>query len=438
MSYSIRNTRNTETTVVANNTLQVTTFGIRIPGRNFAGYGEAIGQSLLHIVENFACPNNGSDIPNPTNPSVDLSSPVEGQLWFDTTDVKLRVWDGSSWVISSGAAAVGTAPPGSPIEGDLWWNENTNQLFGYDSTAWILVGPDNPATQINKLVNLRINSGGTGGLTSGTGVLPTGGTTTNAIGMLVGNVLVGVWSNDEVASPTYYFNPLNNGTNNVVYYNFDPFETNGILRGLNIGENTGSNFWFNGKAKSSESADAVAGLSSTTFMRNDNAAGADVSRRPSVAGTLDIGASTARWNNMFANVFNGTATSARYSDIAERYEADKPYTPGTVVMLGGDKEITETTLENSTDVFGVVSTNPAYMMNRDAGSDSSHPYIALSGRLPVKVIGKVKKGDRLVSSNVPGVAKADTPTSVFSVIGRALENKNTDEEGVIEAVVGKN
>lgn len=137
--------------------------------------------------------------------------------------------------------------------------------------------------------------------------------------------------------------------------------------------------------------------------------------------------------------FRGTATSAEYADLAERYEADQPYTPGTVVRLGGVKEITQTLQQCDTDVFGIISTAPGFEMNSAAGSDETHPYVALAGRVPCKVVGKINKGARLVSSNTPGHARAvhmDEILDYRNIIGRALESKDTDEAGIIEVVVG--
>ena len=135
--------------------------------------------------------------------------------------------------------------------------------------------------------------------------------------------------------------------------------------------------------------------------------------------------------------FRGTATTAEYADLAERYEADAEYAAGTIVRLGGDKEVTQTTAENDVKVFGVVSTAPAFEMNASAGTDATHPYIALAGRVPCKVIGKVDKGDRIVSSATAGTGMvAGDDYSWKFVVGRALEDKTTDEAGTIEVVVG--
>lgn len=135
--------------------------------------------------------------------------------------------------------------------------------------------------------------------------------------------------------------------------------------------------------------------------------------------------------------FHGTATSALYADLAERYHADAVYEYGTVVKIGGAKEITATDKEYCDDVFGIISEKPAFAMNSGAGNSATHPYVALSGRVPVRVVGKVNKGDRLVSSNVPGHAMAGGKGLNWQyVIGRALEDKVNDEPGIIEAVVG--
>jgi hypothetical protein len=104
--------------------------------------------------------------------------------------------------------------------------------------------------------------------------------------------------------------------------------------------------------------------------------------------------------------------------------------------MGGEKEITAVQYELSEDVFGVVSDTAAYLMNAGAGSDTTHPPIAVSGRVQVKVTGKVRKGQRLVSAG-NGIARAanDGEATAFNVIGRSLENKIDDGAGTVEAIV---
>jgi hypothetical protein len=138
-------------------------------------------------------------------------------------------------------------------------------------------------------------------------------------------------------------------------------------------------------------------------------------------------------------VVNATAIQANYADLAERFEADIAYLPGTVVELGGSAEITAVGEDLSENVFGVISTNAAYLMNSGAGDDQTHPPVAVQGRVPVRVIGTVQKGDRLVSAG-NGLARSGSRTeiSTWNVIGRALENKLDSSEGIIEAVVKLN
>ena len=142
-----------------------------------------------------------------------------------------------------------------------------------------------------------------------------------------------------------------------------------------------------------------------------------------------------------ANVVHALSTSAQYADVAERFAADAPMAEGAVVMLGGAQEITETDSEMTDTVFGVISTMPAYAMNTGAGNNESHPFVAMTGRTPVRVTGQVSKGQRLVSSNVKGTARAVSNTdsiNPFHVIGRALENKTTDGIGLVNCVVRTN
>lgn len=132
----------------------------------------------------------------------------------------------------------------------------------------------------------------------------------------------------------------------------------------------------------------------------------------------------------------GSTLQATYADLAERFAADAEYEPGTVVQLGGDHEITAVREDASDDVFGVISNTAGYIMNARAGSDATHPPIAMTGRVNVKVIGTVKKGDRLISAG-GGIARAARKgeATPFNIIGRALENKETDKLGKVLAAV---
>jgi hypothetical protein len=129
------------------------------------------------------------------------------------------------------------------------------------------------------------------------------------------------------------------------------------------------------------------------------------------------------------------ATSAQYADLAERYEADAFYEPGTVLVVGGEKEVTICSSVGDIKLAGVVSTKPAYLMNNGAGSDVTHPAIALKGRVPVKVFGAVHKGDLLTTSAYAGHAElASAETSPMAIIGVAL-GTNVSGAGVIEIMI---
>jgi hypothetical protein len=138
-----------------------------------------------------------------------------------------------------------------------------------------------------------------------------------------------------------------------------------------------------------------------------------------------------------ANIVHATSTAAQYADLAERYAADSPMEVGDVVELGGAKEITLCKTALSPRVFGVVSEKPAFLMNKDAGNNDSHPMIALKGRVRVKVTGGGRAGDRIVAAGA-GIARvADLEDcTAFNVLGRLIQDKYSSETQLTECVVG--
>ena len=172
----------------------------------------------------------------------------------------------------------------------------------------------------------------------------------------------------------------------------------------------------------------------TQSLTVNSSNGATAIANGGTAGVGNIGALGNGFNTIFAK-----ATSAQYADLADRLEADDYYEPGTVVEIGGLKEITRAVRELSETVFGVISTLPGFLLNGTAGDDRTHPPVAVNGRVPVRVVGQCRKGDRLVSAG-NGLARAATRDEItaFNVLGRALENKTTDDEGLVEAIVKLN
>ena len=145
--------------------------------------------------------------------------------------------------------------------------------------------------------------------------------------------------------------------------------------------------------------------------------------------TANIGSSGKWFNTIF-----GVATQALYADLAEKYTSDVDYAPGTVLVFGEETEVTISTTANDTRVAGVVSTDPAYLMN---GALENGVAVALQGRVPCKVIGLVKRGDLMVTSDSPGIAMTNNNPQIGSVIGKALGNHDGNGIGVIEVVVGR-
>jgi len=144
--------------------------------------------------------------------------------------------------------------------------------------------------------------------------------------------------------------------------------------------------------------------------------------------TGNIGSSSSYFNTLYA-----TASTALYADLAENYMTDAEYTPGTVVIFGGEKEITVTTEAADERVAGVISTSPAYLMN---SGEPGLP-VALRGKVPVRVIGPVTKGDSLVTSTTAGAAVSVGRSREYAqaIFAKSLESNDTDNEKVILAVI---
>lgn len=185
---------------------------------------------------------------------------------------------------------------------------------------------------------------------------------------------------------------------------------------------------------------------SSTFVASSasSATNATNATRLDVGGTYRTASTSATANtiaardasgDLYANLFQGTATSARFADLAEFYSSDKEYEPGTVLVFGGTAETTITSIFSDQRVAGVVTTDPGFIMNSEL--TGMRACIALQGRVPCKVVGVVKKGDMLTTAGIPGHAAKAMDPKVGTIIGKALEDKNYSEAGVIEVAVGR-
>ena len=155
---------------------------------------------------------------------------------------------------------------------------------------------------------------------------------------------------------------------------------------------------------------------------------------PGANATYALGSTSLRWSNIW-----GLASSAQYADLAEMYQADAEYSPGTVMVFGGEKEITSSTITHDTAVAGVISTQPAYLMNDESSRSGIWLPLALTGRVPCLVKGPVSKGDIVVTSDIPGVAEKINKIlyEPGSVIGKSLEHHLGTDIKIIEVVVGR-
>jgi hypothetical protein len=308
----------------------------------------------------------------------------------------------------------GVNAPINPVVGDFWWNTSISSFSVYNGSQWVNIGPATPPGAA--LTGILSN-------------VVSDGSTVHTVGnLVVNNKLVGIVSSDNTA-----FNPVSS-TFTTLYPGVNLSTNinvlgNVVTAGLvatngNISTLTTNNATFTGNV-------TFSGIVTLPTQPNQTFSSNVV---PAANLTYNLGSPTVWWNNIY-----GTSIHAQYADLAERFESDAEYAPGTVVELGGVNEITSVVDELSESVFGVISTKAAFVMNGTAGDNITHPPVAVQGRVPVKVVGKVRKGDRLVSAG-NGKARAGTKEEIntWNVIGRSLENKNTVDEGTVEAVVKLN
>lgn len=473
-------------------TIDTSNSSLTLVGKNYPGYGVFLNQNFIQLMENFAkssaptAPLPGQLWWNSSTKNLNIntsstkgtasaawktiatmtyassapSSPVSGEQWFDTINSQLKVWTGSSWTTIGPAATAATGNSGaipdtiasiSPSATYVvlkFYIDNT--LVGIWSKEASFTTAVTGFATINRGLNLATNLSqafyGNADVANNLNVsgvsIPAASflrndqsgtingalTLTNDTGIKFGSA-----SDFEgyVSSGDVYLRNVTNNKDLIFSVKRSSVNTP-FLRGNSVSglaeaysNPTASSSGFSLATKDYVDTVLGGGVGTSTFSANIV---------PSANLTYNLGSTTAWWNNIY-----GVSVQAKYADLAERFESDKPYVPGTVVALGGPAEITAVEEDLSEDVFGVISTKAAYLMNSGAGTDSTHPPVAVQGRVPVRVVGKVKKGDRLVSAG-NGLARAAEKYELtpWNVIGRALENKNDTSEGTIEAIVKLN
>ena len=205
---------------------------------------------------------------------------------------------------------------------------------------------------------------------------------------------------------------------------------------VTTGNITGGNLLISGAIEDSAQLDIRTTASNANIVFTPNGTGnvnTAANIMPTANATANIGSAALSFNTVFAK-----ATSAQYADLAEMYLADSPLHPGTVVEFGGSNEITIAVTNHSSRVAGIISTRPSHLMNATLTGEHAYP-VALTGRVPCTVIGRISKGDCLVSGDHPGAAqRLDSEKFVPGcIIGKALQDHDSDSIGTIEVAVGR-
>ena len=392
----------------------IVTGGMGVSGAAYHGSVYDNGNRVLTSLSSSGAGNLTVSVSAPASTTVALPATGPGATTTGsataipviTTDAYGRISGITTASVSSTLNLAGTSGTGSV--------SLTNQSLTFASSNGITASASGQTITISSPQNIQttatptfssltLNGGGTD--------LTFSGATSNRIN----------WGTTGVAAPS--FTSYSAGVKMVLYDNVSASSA-GYTIGIDSGtlwsgvpDTTNGFKWYGGTTQ-------VMGLSGAGVLTSYG------NHVPSANVSYNLGSTTAWWNIVY-----GKAVQAQYADLAENYTTDYPYEPGTVVVFGGEAEITVTLTDHDPAVAGVVSTNPAYLMN----SMTDGLPIALQGRVPCRVQGPVKKGQVLVTSTTPGVAQAIDNTKFVPgcVIGKALETINTNNIETIEVVVGK-
>jgi hypothetical protein len=392
MPYILRKSNGEKLVTIADGALYLDT-DLTFVGKNYAGYGEILNQNLLKLLENFS---------NSSAPT----QPLRGQLWYDYAQKRLKVYNGTDFKTISRLEYGGSAPL-NPASGDLWWDEANKNLRIYNGVSFIVISSGNSVS--------TNDSGQIVDMVSST-VIDSSDLAHQIIKHTINDVVVAVSSGDTFSIK-----------NTDSLYGAEKFTV--IKKGLTLvgsdaitGASSSKNSYLWGTAADSL---RLAGLPASDYVKSSEISGLNSSTFASlnVTGTVTTSVlqSTGTYSTIRGTwVIDGTV-QAQYADVAERYAADTSYQEGTVLVIGGEKEVTISTNRADQTVAGVVSKKYAHLLNSLAGTDETHPAIALAGRIPCRVIGPIQRGQSLVSSDVPGHAEAwREGDKASAIIGKAL------------------
>jgi hypothetical protein len=411
MPYILNKTNGTIVATVQDASLDLTT-DLSFVGRNYAGYGEIQNENFLKLLENFA---------NSTSPA----KPIDGQIWYNSTTKQLNIYDGSNWKGVSNLQVSAESPDALQNfeQGDLWFDTTEEQLHIYNGSSFILVGPLTGADSRAQWRGSYEYSKEEEGIPKYNIKAVVGS----------GNEVIAIVSADfyelsqDIVSPSF---PIYPGTT-VLKKGITLAGANPITGVSATTSSTGVLLWgTSAHSLVTEVADRALTVELNTSPTNNQEYAIPFSDNvltyQNTAFTFNPSTNTVTADN-----FDGIASSALYADLAEKYLADQEYEMGTVVSVGGEKEITASTYGDR--AIGVVSANPAYLMNK--GLVKGTP-VALKGRVPVKITGPVTKKDRLVANN-NGTASAvsGSPQDAMNVFAIALETNADAGVKFIECVI---
>lgn len=492
MAYTISKTDGTTLTTIADGTVDTTT-NLTLIGKNYAGYGDFLNENLIRLLENASSTTpppapiagqlwwdkssyllkvyTGTTFKTVSSSTAQGTAPttaVVGDLWWDTANNQLNVYNGSAFTLVGPAFTTATGTSGTQV-GTIIDSTNSGHIAVnvYVSNTLVSVISKDPTytpqstitgfTSIKPGFNLVNTSTVAGARYHGVATdsdalgtvaainyarldVPSNHTSTISVTNNSG-LTIGALNNfsQTIVSNTVTLTSNINNANIAIRANVGgslttAFVVDGTTGLTYVAAEPQSNLGVATKAY----VDAATGGGNLALLR-DGSRSITGNIFPQSNVGLTLGTTTNWFSTVYAQTFRGTSIQAQYADLAERFEADTPYEAGTVVAIGGDKEITAANKDLSEDVFGVISTKAAYLMNAGAGSDATHPAVAVNGRVPVRVIGQIKKGDRLVAAG-NGLARAGKRDEIssFNVIGRSLETKNTTGEGTVLAIVKLN
>lgn len=403
MAYTIVKSDGTVLTTVADGTINTTATSIGLPGRNYAGYGQTVDTNFVHQLENFA---------SATPPA----NPLRGQLWYNTNTSTMYVCPTDGESNAAAWTALTSVSGGSTTFGSINVTGNINSA-NLDVSNNANVSNTLTAMTLNVNSDANIGNATLSGTTTISNLqvtdITSGSATTN------GN-LTGVWTI--------------NGSAGGAKANAVVFNTGGIYinnSGNLFGIKTDKYMWANGDPVSFAGtySNSNVALYLPTYAGNIGVAGGASIFNGNVITTganTTTGVITGNWS-----LSTGSRLNATYADLAERHHVDREYAIGTVVKIGGTNEITEVNSSDEFNVIGVISDTAAYVMNSAAGDDRTHPPVGLIGRVKVRVVGPIAKGDRItVWDN--GCATKSLSNNGF---GWALETDTNENEKLVLCLI---